>query len=77
MAQCLNQISGFLPGGHQGGYFPFLMVKLHVFILQLTDAHRMDAFSVHMPDNAVDLLEVGQREVKPLGNEELPSLSRQ
>ena len=33
----------------------------------------MDAFGVHMPDNTVDLLEVGQREVKPFGNEELPS----
>ena len=49
------------------------MVKLHVFVFQLTYAHRMDAFGVHMPDNTVDLLEVGQREVKPFGNEELPS----
>ena len=32
------------------------MVKLHVFVFQLTDAHRMDAFGVHMPDNAVDLI---------------------
>ena len=68
LAQCFYQISRFLLSGFQCFNFSLLVIGKHVFVLQFTDAHGVDAFRIYVLDYLIYLIEVSQCDVEFLGH---------
>lgn len=69
LSQRLHQISGLPLCGFQCFYFTLLMIKQHILVFQLSDAHGIHSLGIDTLHDFIYLFEIGQCDIVFLGNQ--------